>query len=115
MLASTLTTVVVFAPILLIEEQAGQLFRDIALAIMAAVTLSLVVSLTLIPAAAGKWLTPHETGGGPSIFDRIFGARLFRILGAPFRPLAILFERMPDLAAGRSPHVHLDAGRGASA
>ena len=57
-LASTMTTVVVFAPILLIEEQAGQLFRDIALAIMAAVSLSLVVSFTLIPTAAAKWLSP---------------------------------------------------------
>ena len=98
-LASTMTTVVVFAPILLIQEQAGQLFRDIALALMAAVTLSLVVSLTVIPVASGKWLTPHKAGDGPSQFDRIFGSRFFKILGAPFRPLGILFERMPDLAA----------------
>ncbi|MCA9133687.1 MAG: efflux RND transporter permease subunit, partial [Planctomycetales bacterium] len=54
--ASTLTTLVVFLPVLLIEEQAGQLFRDIALAIMAAVGLSLIVSLTVIPAAAGVLL-----------------------------------------------------------
>lgn len=99
-LASTMTTVVVFAPILLIEEQAGQLFRDIALAIMAAVSLSLVVSLTVIPTAAGKWLTPHETGDGPSLFDRIFGSRFFRILGTPFHPLIVLFQKAPDLAAG---------------
>ncbi|MCH7224990.1 efflux RND transporter permease subunit [Haloferula sp. A504] len=98
-LASTLTTVVVFAPILLIEEQAGQLFRDIALAIMAAVSLSFLVSLTLIPVASGKWLTPHDEGDGPSAFDRLFGSKFFRILGAPFRPLAVLFERMPDFAA----------------
>ncbi|MDF1799038.1 MAG: efflux RND transporter permease subunit [Planctomycetota bacterium] len=51
-LASTLTTVVVFLPILFIQDSAGQLFRDIALAIMAAVTLSLVVSITVIPSAA---------------------------------------------------------------
>ncbi|GAA4419729.1 efflux RND transporter permease subunit [Bremerella cremea] len=55
-LASTLTTLVVFFPILLIEEQAGQLFRDIALAIMAAVGVSYVVSTTVIPSAAGQWL-----------------------------------------------------------
>ncbi|KAA5537948.1 efflux RND transporter permease subunit [Roseiconus nitratireducens] len=55
-LASTLTTLVVFFPVLMIQEQAGQLFRDIALAIMAAVGLSLVVSLTVIPAAAGVLL-----------------------------------------------------------
>ena len=48
-LAATLTTIVVFIPILLIEEEAGQLFRDIALAICAAVGLSLIVSVTVIP------------------------------------------------------------------
>ncbi|WP_425398977.1 efflux RND transporter permease subunit [Aeoliella sp.] len=56
-LASTLTTLVVFIPILLIEEQAGQLFRDISLAIMAAVGVSFIVSITVIPSAAGLLLT----------------------------------------------------------
>ena len=62
-LAATLTTIVVFLPILLIEDAAGQLFRDIALAIMAAVGLSLIVSLTLIPSASASWLSrrPRET------------------------------------------------------
>lgn len=55
-LASTLTTVVVFVPILTIQEEAGQLFRDISLAIVGAVSLSLVVSLTVIPAASASWL-----------------------------------------------------------
>ena len=51
-IASTATTLVVFFPILLIQDSAGQLFRDIALAIMAAVGISLIVSVTVIPAAA---------------------------------------------------------------
>ena len=53
-LASTLTTVAVFIPVLTIEEEAGQLFRDIALAIVAAVVLSLLVSITVIPSAAAR-------------------------------------------------------------
>ncbi|RMF88012.1 MAG: efflux RND transporter permease subunit, partial [Nitrospirae bacterium] len=40
-LASTLTTVAVFLPILFVAQEAGQLFRDLALAISAAVALSL--------------------------------------------------------------------------
>ena len=55
-LASTLTTIVVFIPILLIEEQAGQLFRDIALAICAAVAISYVVAVTVIPSALALFL-----------------------------------------------------------
>lgn len=52
--ASTLTTIAVFLPIVFIQEEAGQLFRDIALAISGAVALSLVVSMTVIPAASSK-------------------------------------------------------------
>jgi hypothetical protein len=55
-LASTLTTAAVFIPVLTIQEEAGQLFRDIALAIVASVVLSLVVSITVIPAAGSRWL-----------------------------------------------------------
>ena len=51
-LASTLTTVAVFGPVLFIQEEAGQLFRDIALAICAAVLLSMIVSITVVPTAA---------------------------------------------------------------
>jgi HAE1 family hydrophobic/amphiphilic exporter-1 len=51
-LAATLTTIAVFVPILGIEEEAGQLFADLALAISAAVGLSLLVSLTVIPCLA---------------------------------------------------------------
>jgi HAE1 family hydrophobic/amphiphilic exporter-1 len=58
--ASTLTTLIVFGPILLIEDQAGQLFRDIALAIMGAVGLSMIVALTVIPSAASVWLKPQD-------------------------------------------------------
>ena len=55
-LASTLTTVAVFFPIIFIEEEAGQLFRDIAIAISSAVTLSLIISITAIPALSSKIL-----------------------------------------------------------
>ena len=54
--ASTLTTLAVFIPVLTIQEEAGQLFRDIALALCAAVTLSLIISVTVIPTASARWL-----------------------------------------------------------
>ena len=52
--ASTLTTVAVFLPIVFVQQEAGQLFRDIALAISAAVGLSLLVSMTVIPTSASR-------------------------------------------------------------
>ena len=47
--ASTLTNVAVFLPLVFVEGVAGQLFRDQALTVSIAILMSLVVSLTLIP------------------------------------------------------------------
>ncbi|MEK9647082.1 MAG: efflux RND transporter permease subunit, partial [Alphaproteobacteria bacterium] len=56
-LVSALTTVMVFIPILIMDLEVGQLFRDIAVAISVSVMLSLLVSITLIPALARNLLT----------------------------------------------------------
>jgi HAE1 family hydrophobic/amphiphilic exporter-1 len=55
-LVSALTTVLVFVPILMMQLEAGQLFRDIAVAISVSVLLSLVVAVTVIPALASRIL-----------------------------------------------------------
>ncbi|MBX2854552.1 MAG: efflux RND transporter permease subunit [Rhodobacteraceae bacterium] len=55
-LVSALTTVLVFAPILMMDLEAGQLFRDIAVAISVSVMLSLVVAMTVIPALSSRLL-----------------------------------------------------------
>jgi HAE1 family hydrophobic/amphiphilic exporter-1 len=53
-LASTLTTVAVFLPVVFVQEEAGQLFRDIAIAVSCAVILSLFVSVSVIPMLSEK-------------------------------------------------------------
>ncbi len=53
---SVLTTVMAFIPILVTQLEVGQLFRDIAVAICVAVMLSLLVSITVIPALSRKIL-----------------------------------------------------------
>ncbi len=51
-LASTLTTIAVFFPLVFVEGIAGQLFRDQALTVTFALLVSLAVALTLIPMLA---------------------------------------------------------------
>jgi len=63
--ASTLTTLAVFLPVLFVQEEAGQLFRDIALAISCSVGLSLLVSVTLIPTTTARVLRPSTERGRP--------------------------------------------------
>ncbi len=47
--ASTLTTIAVFLPLVFVEGIAGQLFRDQALTVSIAIAVSLLVSMTLVP------------------------------------------------------------------
>ncbi|MDX1388612.1 MAG: efflux RND transporter permease subunit, partial [Acidobacteriota bacterium] len=87
-LASTLTTVAVFLPVLFVEDEAGQLFRDIALAISASVLLSLVTAMTVIPTMAARILgRTRELGGGeaddqPPTGWRRFTGRVDAVFGA---------------------------------
>ncbi len=60
-LASTLTTIAVFLPVIFMEEEAGELFADIAIAISTAVALSLIISVTVIPTTAARALRASNT------------------------------------------------------
>jgi multidrug efflux pump subunit AcrB len=53
-LASTFTTILVFVPVLFVQEEAGQLYSDIAIAIAAAILASMLVALFVIPAASAR-------------------------------------------------------------
>lgn len=54
-LASTVTTVAVFVPIIFIQEESGQLFRDIAIAITFSIIISLFVSVSVIPTVLNQF------------------------------------------------------------
>jgi multidrug efflux pump subunit AcrB len=64
-LASTLTTVLVFAPVLFIEQEAGQLYSDIGIAISAAILASMLVAVTVVPAAAARLGASVRAGSLP--------------------------------------------------
>jgi multidrug efflux pump subunit AcrB len=53
-LASTLTTILVFTPVLFVKEEAGQLYSDIAVAISASILVSMLVAITVIPTASSR-------------------------------------------------------------
>ncbi len=63
-LASTLTTVAVFLPVVFMEQEAGQLFKDIAIAVTCAIALSLFVSVLVIPMLAKQLYGIAEKRGG---------------------------------------------------
>ncbi len=53
-LNTTVSTIAVFLPVIFVKEEAGQLFKDIAIAVSCAVTFSLFVSVTVIPMLSQK-------------------------------------------------------------
>jgi len=95
-LASTLTTVCVFLPITLIEEEAGQLYSDIAIAISASILMSMLIAIALVPAASGRLLR-HREGGSDSSLQRLGSAFSRIVLGSVawfsrgvFRPAMVI-------------------------
>lgn len=80
--ASTLANLAVFVPVLFVQDQVGQLFRDLALAVSCSLGLSLLVSLILIPTAASRLI-----GGEKNAEKR---SRSSRILATGFGLLPLL-------------------------
>ncbi len=69
--ASTLTTIIVFVPIVFTQGLTRQLFTDLALTIGYSLAASLVVALTLVPAAASTMLRRNFTAKEASSSGKI--------------------------------------------
>src|SRR5207247_1888628 len=89
---STITTVVVFLPLGLLQGVVGQFFAALATTLTVAVLVSLLLALTLIPLLAEQFVTPHEVAAvatGPlaraqAVLDSL-GPRYETALGAVLR------------------------------
>ncbi|RKZ04522.1 hypothetical protein DRQ21_02460 [Candidatus Fermentibacteria bacterium] len=112
--ASTLTTIVVFFPVVYMEGITSQLFRDQALAVGSALLASLLVAVTVIPALASRIrktkLTEDVTGGMKERYaitmDRFLNRRkrvlviTFLITAAAFLGALLLpMQLLPDTPA----------------
>jgi len=119
-LASSATTVAVFLPVVFVEEEVGQLFRDIAIAVTVAITLSLFVSVFVIPMMSNRIFrltegrknhaVPFEgklVGAGNRLVDGIMAllslvtrnraTRLATVLGMTFLSVATAWILLPKM------------------
>ena len=81
---STLTTVVVFVPLGLLQGMVGQFFAALSLTLSGAVLLSLVYALIFIPVPAARFLRAHKTENQDlGWLSRRYEAFLRRALAAP--------------------------------
>ena len=83
LVGTTLTTVVVFIPLARLEGVVGRFFSALAVTLSSAVLLSLVMSLTVVPLAAAKWLKRSTTTRAPSRVAELYvrAIRAFLWLG----------------------------------
>ncbi|MCB1772090.1 MAG: efflux RND transporter permease subunit [Gammaproteobacteria bacterium] len=90
-LASTLTTVLAFVPIVFIEQEAGQLYSDIAIAVSASILASMLIAITVLPTATAR-LSFRDTGaaGRDGALRRAVLATIAWLTGGRIRRLATL-------------------------
>ena len=65
-LSGTMTTVLVFLPILFIREEAGQLFSDIGIAISSSIIVSMIVAIAVVPVASANLPGRKKERASPS-------------------------------------------------
>src|SRR5207237_3315042 len=78
--AITLVDVVVFTPVALMSGQIGQFFRQFGFTVVAATLFSLLVSFTLTPLLASRWLRVEAEQGAARL--AALGRRWERWIGA---------------------------------
>ena len=90
LLASTVTTILSFLPLLLLPGPAGDFVGSIATAVIVMLAWSFLVAVTITPALSGLWL-PRADGapGGDGLALRAFRAALTLSLANPVRTLAL--------------------------
>ncbi len=108
LLASTLTTIAVFLPVLFLADVEGQLFADLALTVSIAVAISMAVAMFVLPTAAGGWLrakrlSASKTQGWPRLTARLMRAsdsqrkRTTWIIGLTVLPLLLAWLLLPRI------------------
>jgi multidrug efflux pump subunit AcrB len=84
----------VFVPVLFVQEEAGQLYSDIAIAISASIILSMIIAVTLVPAATARLnFAPRSLKSGdpaPAPFKQSFISLVHWLIATSRRRIAFI-------------------------
>jgi HAE1 family hydrophobic/amphiphilic exporter-1 len=73
-LASTLTHIAVFVPLLFLSGTASILFTQLSVVVMFSLAMSLFVAVTIVPVLCSRWLkTPDEEAAATGVMARFYG------------------------------------------
>jgi HAE1 family hydrophobic/amphiphilic exporter-1 len=73
-LASTLTHIAVFVPLLFLSGSASIMFTQLSVVVMFSLMMSLFVAVTIVPVLCSRWLkTPDEEAAATGVMARFYG------------------------------------------
>ncbi|HEY7065702.1 MAG TPA: efflux RND transporter permease subunit [Chloroflexota bacterium] len=99
-IAITLIDVVVYVPISFMQGTIGKLFQEFGLTIACATLLSLMVSFTLVPMLASRWLKAHVEEGHEKGFAGVWERGFDRLAHSYRRLLRWALHHRPYVVAG---------------
>jgi HAE1 family hydrophobic/amphiphilic exporter-1 len=73
-LASTLTHIAVFVPLLFLTGVSSVLFVQLSIVVMFSLSMSLFVAVTIVPVLCSRWLTPHSEAHKSGWMGRFYAA-----------------------------------------
>jgi HAE1 family hydrophobic/amphiphilic exporter-1 len=104
-LASTLTHIAVFIPLLFLSGTASILFGQLSIVVIFSLAMSLFVAVTIVPVLCSRWLhTPEEEAAATGIMARFFRASERFLEGMDER-----YRRLIHVALNHRPTVLLSA------
>ncbi len=105
LIGTTLTTVVVFLPLGYLEGVVGRFFSALAVTLSAAVLISLVIAITVVPLAAAKWVRPRKAAHREPRYAAAYRALLRTFLAHPWLGLitVVALVALGVESAGRVP------------
>jgi len=83
LIASTVTTVAIFVPVIFLQDEAGQLFADLAVVISAAIICSLLVAILVLPAASYRFLGDAELTDRKASWWQVSTGWVMRLTNTP--------------------------------
>ncbi len=98
-ISSTMTTVVVFLPLRLLQGVPGQFFAALSLTLSIAVLVSLVLALTIIPLLSAQYLSAHDADHASEVelsghsLEMAPGAGMLARIGVWIDELSLRYER----------------------
>ncbi len=104
--ASTLTTVVVFLPLIFVRGMSGVMFKQLSIVVSFSLLCSLAAALTVVPMFSARILTAPDKG---NLLKETLGSRIFRYSGHIFTLIETKYKHILHISLNHRASVIIGA------